>query len=62
MSPLQCPNILIDLSSHRYQPSVRLALCLKRAHELTVYYSGIRVFGELEFWLSSIKVLTLIGV
>jgi len=24
--------------------------------------SGIRVFGELEFWLSSIKVLTLIGM
>ena len=23
---------------------------------------GIRVFGELEFWLSSIKVMTLIGM
>ena len=62
MSPLHCQNLLIDLSSHRCQPSVRLTLCPKRAHELTVYCSGIRVFGELEFWLSSIKVLTLIGV
>jgi amino acid permease len=24
--------------------------------------SPIRIFGELEFWLSSIKVITLIGV
>jgi len=24
--------------------------------------SGIRVFGELEFWLSSIKIITLIGM
>lgn len=55
-------ELLNYLPSHRCQPSVRLLLYQKRAHKFTTYCSGIRVFGELEFWLSSIKVLTLIGV
>lgn len=29
---------------------------------LTINFLGIRVFGELEFWFSSIKVVTLIGL
>ena len=55
-------ELLNYLPSPHCQPSVRFLLYRTRAHKFTAYCSGIRVFGELEFWLSSIKVLTLIGV
>lgn len=29
---------------------------------VTINYLGIRFFGEIEFWLSSIKVLTILGL
>jgi amino acid permease len=50
LSPALGVNLLYELSY------------FNQAYELTTDYSGIRVFGELEFWLSSIKVLTLIGM
>ena len=55
-------DLLNNLPSHLCQSSVRVVLYQRRANKLTTSCSGIRVFGELEFWLSSIKVLTLIGL
>ena len=44
----------------RVNPGVFIAVFLVSI--ITINYLGIRFFGEIEFWLSSIKVLTIIGL
>ena len=48
------------LPPEQVNPGVFIAVFLVTI--ITINYLGIRFFGEIEFWLSSIKVLTIIGL
>ncbi|KAM0752661.1 hypothetical protein T439DRAFT_286816 [Meredithblackwellia eburnea MCA 4105] len=57
---LNAAAVLISYWNNSQNPAVWITLCLVVA--VAINFGGTRVYGELEFWFASIKVITIVGL